>query len=52
MGISLQSRGKNVFTAQKKEQITVDTNDLNKAGALWQTFRLSSASYDGFNLLN
>ena len=35
----------------KKEKIMVDTNESKKAKALWQTLRLSSASYDGLILL-
>ena len=38
---------------KKKEQIMFDTNDLNKAGALWQTLGLSSASISSvFGLAN
>ena len=35
----------------KKEKIMVDTYESKKAKALWQTLRLSSASYDGLILL-
>ena len=35
-----------------KKQSMFDTIDLNRAGALWQTLRLSSASCDGLTFLN